>query len=124
MGGIKMIEKDFEFLIWHAQEGINVKDFVCFLKQLDNTGFNYSFSRKGNRIIAKQEKSNIVQRLKRFFSKNKRLKLNQKQEIVFKKLLKERQNFINFKTKYYSKKIKEQQIINNYPCWVKRALTN
>jgi hypothetical protein len=124
MGGIKMIEKDFEFLIWHAQEGILLKDFTYFLKQLDNTGFNYTFERKGSRIIVKQEKPSLKQKIKRFFSVKKRLKLNKKQKIVFKNMLKERQKLINYKKNYYSQKRAEQQIINNYPCWIKRALIN
>jgi hypothetical protein len=119
-----MIEKDFEFLVWNAQEGMKVNDFFDFLKQADGAGYTYSFSRKGNRIILNQEKPNITQRLKRFFSVKKRLKLNKKQKIVFKNILKERQKLINYKKNYYSQKRAEQQIINNYPCWIKRALIN
>jgi hypothetical protein len=121
-----MIEKDFEFLIWNVQEGILLNDFTDFLKQLDNVGFNYNFSRVGDRVIVKQEKPSIVQRLKRFFSKTnqKRLKLKQEQKFVFKNILKERQKLINYKKNYYSQKRKEQEIINDYPCWVKRAIIN
>jgi hypothetical protein len=121
-----MIEKDFEFLIWNVQEGILLNDFTDFLKQLDNVGFNYNFSRVGDRVIVKQEKPRIVQRLKRFFSKTnqKRLKLKQEQKFVFKNILKERQKLINYKKNYYSQKRKEQEIINDYPCWVKRAIIN
>jgi hypothetical protein len=121
-----MIEKDFEYLVWNAQEGILLNDFTDFLKQLDNVGFNYNFSRVGDRVIVKQEKPSIVQRLKRFFSKTnqKRLKLKQEQKFVFKNILKERQKLINYKKNYYSQKRKEQEIINDYPCWVKRAIIN
>jgi hypothetical protein len=121
-----MIDKDFEFLVWNVQEGILLNDFTDFLKQLDNVGFNYNFSRVGDRVIVKQEKPSIVQRLKRFFSKTnqKRLKLKQEQKFVFKNILKERQKLINYKKNYYSQKRKEQEIINDYPCWVKRAIIN
>ena len=116
----KMIDKDFEYLIWNAQEAMSVKEFNDFLKQLDKAGYNYYFLRKGSRIIVKQEKPSLIQKLKRFFSKTKkkRLKLNREQKFVFKQILKDRQRTINVKKIFYSKR----QIMNNYPDWVKQAL--
>jgi len=119
-----MIDKDFEFLVWNAQEGILLNDFTDFLKQLDNVGFNYNFSRIGDRIIVKQTNPSIAQKIKRIFLNKKRLKLKNDQKFIFKKVLEERQKLIEHKINYYSQKRKKQQIINNYPSWIKRALIN
>jgi len=119
-----MIDNDFEFLVWNAQEGISIKEFNDFLKQLDTAGFNYYFLRKGSRIIIQQEKPSFIQKLKRYFSKTKkmRLKLKRGQKFVFKQILKDRQRMINVKKRFYTPNQTKQQHAN-YPDWVKQALS-